>query len=138
MDTSSPSIVQDLPDDDAFNPSGRLSDIIFALPTKALAIKVLECVFVGLMLIAMTIRLYVRAAITKRWRGDDCEFFFIFYFLFFLKPSGEMRKHSLTCSSSLYFRRSMAFGNFIRGNKLHMLIETPVRFNHTYDYDHPR
>lgn len=75
MDTSFPSIVQDLPDDDAFDPSGRLSADIFALATKALAIKILECIFVALMLIALTIRLCVRATITKRWRGDDCEFF---------------------------------------------------------------
>lgn len=54
-------------------PQGVLRPNFFDPPTKAPTIEALEGIFMGLMLLAVIVRLYVRTAITKQLGWDDCE-----------------------------------------------------------------
>ena len=81
---------------------------MFDQPVRVLAIKTLEGVFVSFMFIAVSIRLYVRAAITKRWGWDDCENFL---------ATRRNAYDELTESRYLLSRCSMAFGNSHNGKK---------------------
>lgn len=43
-------------------------------PSKGREIEILDGVFTGLMLLAVLVRLFVRARITKQWGWDDRKF----------------------------------------------------------------
>lgn len=43
-------------------------------PSKGTEIEILDGVFTGLMLLAVLVRLFVRARITKQWGWDDRKF----------------------------------------------------------------
>jgi hypothetical protein len=71
MDMSSSPAIQNIPA--APLPHGVFKPNFFDPPSQAPALEAIEGVFVSFMLIALTIRLYVRTNINKRWGWDDCE-----------------------------------------------------------------